>query len=369
VLRRRTLLTDKPSRGARFARGTVAVVVGGLLAIGGGTAASAEEPVQGKPGSWDTDATALNLIDGLGRDTQRRVPRLYLEIDGKKVVAYCIDIKTELTHGLTYAERPWSARNVDSDLEKIQWVLTHGWPTVSAEGLLKSAKVEKPANTSDELLEKMVYGATQAAVWRYSDGVFFRLRESSAGFNIGISAEQYDAVYKMYKYLIENATNQPEPAPKLEIDPITKSGEAGKKIGPFTIKSGGGTAELTTTGGTIVDADGKPVTKLSNGGQFFVQSDTAGTVTGTAKGSGQVPIGRVFTYTKQAENKKQKMILAGVAGKPLETTATVTVTPPVPTLPVTGFQVTTAALAGLVLVGGGTLLVFGVRRRRVRFTA
>ena len=63
------------------------------------------------------------------------------------------------------------------------------------------------------------------------------------------------------------------------------------------------------------------------------------------------------------------LILAGVAGTELEAEATVTVTPAVPTLPVTGMKLTAAIAAGLLFVGGGALLLVTIRKRRIQFTA
>ena len=357
----------RPATSTRWAWRAAAVAVGGLLALGGtGIAAAETAVIHGTPGSLDSNDEAVNVINDKGGH-QIRANRLFINVNGKKVIAYCIDLHTPLGIGLDYQEGPWNTANVGSDLKKIQWILNHGWPAKSIDALVAAAGASKPAGVGATQLERLVYAATQSAVWRYSDPDDFALRESPEGFNL--DPVQYAFIVKLYKYLVSNATDQPEPAPKLTIDPATKTGEAGKKIGPFTITSGGGEATLTATGGKLVDKDGNPVTKLPNGGQFYVQSDTAGTVNVHASGSGQVPIGRVFTFVKQAEKKQQKLILADVAGAPLEADATVTVTPPVPGLPVTGFKVTGAVMAGLLLLGGGVLLVTNVRRRRVRFTA
>ena len=372
MLVKRAMSPDEAHAGARWARKVAAVIAGGLLALGGGGFAHAADPAHGTLGYPDGKDGGVKVINAKATDSKRAVEsarRLSLTIGDKTVLAYCID------HGhgidpLAYQEAPWSAANPSKDqLAKIQWVLTNGYPTVGVDALIQSAQATRPANTAN--LEKLVYAGTQAAIWTLSDPQLFELRASKDGYNLqpNSGADEYALIVAISKYLLNGATGTHEdPQPKLAIQPGTLTGQAGKKIGPFTVSSGGGEATLSATGGKLVDKDGNPVTKLANGGQFYVVGEAPGTITVEAKGSGSVPIGRVFT-TVSNPNKYQKLILAGVAGTELEAEATVTVTPAVPTLPVTGMKLTAAIAAGLLFVGGGALLLVTIRKRRIQFTA
>lgn len=363
---------------SRLAGLAAAVLVGGAVALSGAGAAYADT-VTGTQVYLDDAQSAIKVINskdtkGNPNGNETGAPRLGIKVAGgtEPVLAYCIDFARNITH-TAYVESAWSKNGNSSptaeELGRVKWVLTHAYPTVGADALLAATKGTKPAGISAELLNKLVYAGTQSAIWTITDQDLFALRDNNEGFNTGNTPEQYAVIVAISDYLVKASSNAgADPEPKLEINPATLSGEAGKKIGPFTVVSGGGTAALTAVGGKLVDEQGKDVTSLPNGGKFWVVADVAGTVTIDAKGSGSVPIGRMFV-TAQDPNKTQKLILAGVAGTKLEATATVTVTPPVPHLPVTGVKLTGAITAGVLLVAGGAALLLVVRRRRVRFTA
>ncbi|GAA3201025.1 thioester domain-containing protein [Dactylosporangium siamense] len=360
-----------------------AVLVGGAVALSGAGIAFADPlatPVAGTQIYLDDPKSpaAIKVINSkntshnpLGNLTG--APRLQIKVgDAAPVLAYCIDFSREIKIN-TYVESSWGDNKNPTpskeELGQVRWVLTHSIPTVGVDGVLAAAKVTKPAGASAELLEKLVYAGTQSAIWTLTDGDIFALRGDNEGLNTGNTLDEYKIIVAVSEYLVKAAKSPSEdPKPKLEINPATLTGEAGKKIGPFTIASGGGTATLTATGGKLVDADGKPVTTLPDGGKFWVLADAAGTVNIEASGSGSVPIGRMFVTT-QRPHDTQKLILAGVTGTKLQAKATVTVTPPPPSLPVTGVKLTGAITAGVLLVAGGVALLLVVRRRRVRFTA
>ncbi|WP_327008198.1 thioester domain-containing protein [Dactylosporangium sp. NBC_01737] len=367
----------------RLAGLAAAVLVGGAVALSGAGIAAADPlatPVAGTQIYLDDPKTAAAIKVINAKDTHSNpkgnltgAPRLAIKVAGETepVLAYCIDFSRDIKIN-TYVESSWGDNKnptpTKEELGQVRWVLTHSYPTVGVSGVLAAAKA-KPAGISDELLAKLVYAGTQSAIWTLTDGDIFGLSGDNEGINTGNTAEQYAVIVAVSEYLVKAAKNPSEdPAPKLEINPATLTGEAGKKIGPFTVVSGGGTATLTATGGKLVDADGKPVTSLPDGGKFWVVADAAGTVAIEAEGSGSVPIGRMFVTT-QRPHETQKLILAGVAGTELHAKATVTVTPPVPHLPVTGVKLTGAITAGGLLVAGGAALLLMVRRRRVRFTA
>jgi LPXTG-motif cell wall-anchored protein len=149
----------------------------------------------------------------------------------------------------------------------------------------------------------------------------------------------------------------------------------GTKVGPYTVHSGKSEAELTVTGGKIVDKDGNEITTLKNNGQFWITSDVVGSVTVHATATFKVPAGQVFVPKR---GKGQVVIGPGTGSKTVEAEATATFTavpaspspsPTSPGLPVTGANVTGAAVGGGVLLLAGIGLVLVLRRRRVKFTA
>jgi LPXTG-motif cell wall-anchored protein len=328
-----------------------------------GVAGAAEPTVTGETGiAKDAQGKEISypLVDTKGR--KHGAALITLTINGKAVEAYCIDLKHPLKHD-TYEETAWKEATV-KNLEKIQWVLVHSAPNVAAADVLKAAKVERPVGVSDSELEVLVYAATQGTIWHFSDGL-----------DVGDSDRPgYATVKAVYDYLVGNAGSEKEPGPTLTITPATATAHVGAKLGPYTVKSSG-PATLKVTGGTIVDAAGTPVAgPVANNGQFFVTGDTPGKVTVDATAEGAVPTGRVFTFGAKPD-KFQKIILAGKAKTTVtaQSTGTFVAKPPAapapPSLPVTGSAAAGAAVAGVLLLGAGGVLMAVLRRRRIKFTA
>jgi TQXA domain-containing protein len=344
-------------------------MLGGLISFtAAGIAAAAEAtttPVTGKAGvRTDSQGKDISyrLFDEHGNSHDAF--RITLAIgNGEPADAYCIDLEHTLKRDL-YQETAWKASTVQN-LDKVQWILVHSVPNVAAKDVLKAAEV-KPEDLAGQDLQLLVYAATQGAIWHFSDDL-------QVGPHPG---DDYSIVKRVYKYLTENAKSEKEPASTLTITPTNATGEIGTKLGPYTVKSSLKSAELSATGGKIVDANGAPVTgPVADGGKFWLTSDTAGKVTVDAKAEGTVPTGRVFTFPA-APDEFQKVILAGKATTGLIAHATGTFTPKVapsspaaPTLPVTGAPAVGAAVGGVALLAGGGLLVVMLRRRRIKFTA
>ena len=265
-------------------------------------------------------------------------------------LAYCIDVNRNLVNG-EYTESTWanSGRNAVA-LAKIQWLLTNSFPQVSAATLLQKAGVE---GLSGEEANKVAYAGTQAAIWSFSDPDHFALRGAGEG-------RDPSPIEQVYNYLRANAGTGTEPAPSLSIEPATKTGPLGQKLGPYTVR--GAAAVLTVTGGSAVDANGTAVTQVAKDGTFYLTATAVGTVSVTATGNAQVKAGRVFTRTNA-----QSVILATPATARLTANAAGSFTV-APSLPVTGAPVLGAIAAGVVLLGAGGVLLLTARRRRIRFT-
>lgn len=358
----------------RAGRVVAAAFVGGLLALGASSAALADTNT-GTPKA-EGGLVVVNSADG----KDFNAAKLNLDIKGDLaglVQVYCIDLRTPIGSNKVYEEGNWESSGVNN-LTKIQWVLSNGYPHVTASALATAAGV------SGSIDEQVAVAATQSAIWHFSDGFVF------GGVKNGQSNAQVKAIYD---YLTTKAADYTQPVPKLTISGDVATAKVGEKAGPFTVASTSGDITLAVKGGKIFDANGAEITKVGTNGQFWVKGDEAGTVTVTATGVGKVPAGRVFKASDS-----QTLILASEFASKIESKVTVTVTAggsssPIPSqaassgsgvippaaapsaskvsnsLPVTGSNVGLIVVAGGLLLSAGVAVLMTIRRRRVRFTA
>ncbi|MFG3711488.1 Cys-Gln thioester bond-forming surface protein [Micromonospora sp. NPDC047730] len=381
-------------RGRRWARIALATVAGGALALGfAAPAAAAETTGVAK----SVGVSVKLLLDG----KPKSAGALALKIDGKLVPAFCIDYHTNVAIDGRYKEGTWDESQV-KNLGKVQWVLTHGYPNADSATLLAAAGATVPEKAD---AKKLLYFGTQTAIWHFSDGITLGDWVKDKGL---LGKQQYDVVKKVHDHLVANATDQPEPKAELSVDPASAKATVGDKAGPFTVKGPAGDIAVAVSGGSAVDAEGKPVTTITNGGQFWLTADGAGEVEATVSAKGSVSFGRVFLFT--GEKAAQKLILGGSTGETVTAKAQATfaaaptespspsapaespspsapaespspsapVESPAPStspasnggdLPLTGSPIAAAIAAGVALLAAGAVTVLVVRRRKLRFTA
>ncbi|WP_433387665.1 Cys-Gln thioester bond-forming surface protein [Micromonospora sp. KLBMP9576] len=392
-------------RGRRWARIALATVAGGALALGSAGPAAAA-PATGVAKSVAGSKVTLKL-----NGSKKTVSQLQLEIDGKRVTAFCIDYRTNVKIDGRYAEDTWSESRVPN-LGKVQWVLTHGHPNADPAKLLTAAGAALPQGVTGAAADNLLYFGTQTAIWHFSDQVTLNGWEPGLLSQAGANAEQsYAVVKKVHDYLVANATDQPEPKAELSVDPASAKAAAGEKAGPFTVKGPAGEITVAASGGTAVDAEGKPVTATTNGGQFWLTADGAGEVEVTVSAKDSVSFGRVFLFTGQ--QAAQKLILGGSTGATVTAKAgaafaAAPTEPPSPSapaetpspsapaqspspsapaespaspapstspagsggdLPLTGSPIAAALAGGVALLAAGAVAVLLFRRRKLRFTA
>lgn len=367
-----------------------ALATGALLLGSASPAAAADEPVIGVPGGMAGGGVTLML------DNQRMsIGGLTLSIgEQKNLPVYCIDFHTPVATGKDYVEGTWNESEV-KNLTKVQWVLAHGYPNGDAAKLLAAAGVQ-PGDVNDANRTKLLYFATQTAVWHFSDNITLGAWQDGRSLSDETS---YTVIKKIYDYLTGNAVDQPEPTGDLAVSPADATAKVGEKAGPFTVKGPAGDITIAATGGAAVDVDGNPVTKTTNGGQFWLTAEQAGQVGVKVTAEDSVSFGRVFLYSG-GKDEHQKLILGSSVGKtvtaqaaaafsaaPAPTTSApsasastspsasaATPTPSTSTSP-GGVLALTGASTGPVIGGGALLLIIGagailmVRRRRVRFTS
>lgn len=263
--------------------------------------------VTGAVGSVD-ESTQGTIYENNHKNTSTSTHLFNLKLpDGTNLLAYCIQFNTDFTDSIKYNEGTWDSSNV-KNLNKVQWVLQHGYPSESAAALAKEAGV------SGTVSVKQAVEATQAAVWNFSDGETLNTSNT----------KNARSVVKIYNYLTGSANSGgTEPSPSLSITPTSltatlKAGAtAGQLVGPFTVNTNASTASLALgntapSGLTLTNAQGAPVTSASNGDQVYFDVPTSsqtGAASFTASAKATIEGGRVFE-SGTSPSKYQKLILA-----------------------------------------------------------
>lgn len=383
-----------------------AAVVGAAALLLATAAPATAEPVTGKV---DRDADVIGYQVNVGDGWLGTIPTdlLGFELaDGTKLGMYCVEIHTDIDEEHDMVERPWDDYpDADSPFHenraKINWVLHHGYPAQTLAALTARFPA---AHDGIDTLEAIA--ATQAAVWHFSDGVDLNRDDPLSG--DGSDEQDAEDALALYDYLTgdENTGIGEQPTPTLAVSPAELSGEAGERIGPFTVTTSGTVEELTADlpdGVKVTDADGTELTAatIADGTELYLDvpagaADGDGSFELTA--SAAVDTGRLFVGRNYDEHPTQSLIVAKAektsltagAGAgwtaapttpPTSTTTTTTTTTAAPTtttttgaapaaqaknddLAETGASVFAPILIGLVLVGAGIGAMFVVRRRR-----
>ncbi|MBA3489291.1 MAG: Cys-Gln thioester bond-forming surface protein [Longispora sp.] len=397
----------------RLIRSGIAIGAIGLLAMGFATPASAEQ-TRGKVGT-------ISHEDSDGEDNNRHLrgqvnngkmldyPISIIGMttppeDSKQQYVYCIDIKTALNlekpngNDGNYEQTTWGeATHIQQgNLDKINWILHNSFPSKTVDEVLDAAKQQdstkslKPARR-----DYVVYAATQAAVWHFSDK--FSLKGAGNDHGKGVfSPEEYQQIKKVYDYLLSVAGSTPESPHVLSITPESASGPAGTKVGPYEVNSTVGDVKLDVEGGKAVNGNGEKITQIGNGGKFWLIKDAVGEVKVSAEGFGLEDISQVFVH-ERTPNKFQKVILPATRKGKVYAEVRATFTSiqtqvsesPIPqkqespnppkdappnvrpqSLPVTGVAIVgVAGVGALMLATGGGLLFLRKRRNPLNFEA
>ena len=293
-----------PGRGA--VRLGAALLAAGAFAAGALTTATAAAADQ----NGSAVATLGNILHGqsvqIPGEGQGTAGTVALKEDGQNLEVYCIDLYHGTRAGVQYQETGWdqSVLSDNPDRGKIQWILEHSYPVLSASGLAQEANVG--SLTSDEAA-----AATQIAIWHFSDKTDATSKDSTT---TAVAA-----------WLEQNATNVSEPAPSLALSPTSVAGQSGDKLGPITVTTNAKSVDLKFTapnGVELVDGNGQAVTTASNNDKLYVKvpagADAATAQIG-ASTTTSLPVGRAF---KALKGNSQTMILAGTAPVQVNASAT-----------------------------------------------
>ncbi|MDX8032304.1 thioester domain-containing protein [Lentzea sp. BCCO 10_0856] len=360
------------------------------------------------------DGLNVHLVNGDHHHQQgTAVIKLRIEGDAERsnVLTYCVELPTPLEDRDALKEVPWDKHpNPNTKFKvnagKVLWILTNSYPGQSMDKVQE--KFGKQFN------KKETIAATQAAIWHFSD-------------EAELDGDKNDPdVIKLYERLVKDATEneiKEQPKPTLDIEPASKSGKSGEKIGPFKVTTTASEIKLTADlpeGVTITDAAGNPLAVQKQGdklavatagdkvSEFFVNVP-ANAPTGNAafklSAEAELAIGRLFVaHNKDKEDVAQSLVVAQpqkakvekdakadwkLEVKPSEpstpvTTTTTTTTAPSSTTPTTtsttpanpapgggeddlastGASILWPLVGGLVLVGAGVGALFVVRRKK-----
>jgi len=395
----------------KLARGGAAVVGASVALLMTAAIPAGADPATGKvdPESY---VHGYHVNVGAGYDDMNASLIGFTLTDGTKLQMYCVEIDTRIDKKHQMVEQAWdkypnASSPFHENRDKINWVLHNGFPVVGAAALTKTL-TDQGVTLKNGIDEKEAISATQAAVWHFSDGK--DLSESNP-LPKGPQSAKAD-VLALYGYLTGDANvgigDQPTPA--LAVAPNELSGEAGTRIGPFTVSATGSVDELTTKlpeGVKVTDKDGVELTaeQITNGTELYLDvpagaeaGDGSFELTATAS----VDTGRLFVGENYGKKKTQTLIVAtaekseivaSAGGTWTETTtppSSETTTPPtsettttttVPTtsssaapapqpkntsgdLAETGASIFAPIVIGVVLVGAGIGALFFQRHRR-----
>ncbi|MEU4092987.1 LAETG motif-containing sortase-dependent surface protein [Streptomyces sp. NPDC026673] len=305
-------------RGA--ARLAVAMVASGLLAAGSIAVAGSAIADDATPTAPGASATLGGLktfdkaVINEGGKTKNVLAGLFeMSVDGGGTIqTYCIDLHNPTQGKAAYKEVSWdeSSLHDNKDAGKINWILQNSYPQVN-----DLAALQKTAELSGKLTEKLAAAGTQVAIWRFSDKADVTAADPVA--------EQ------LADWLQEHAENLEEPAASLTLDPPAVSGKAGDLLGPITVHTNASSVQVNLAPGApanvkITNKDGGvlPADGVKDGATLYFDVPVGtpdGTTSLTASANTKLPVGRAFTGV---DSTTQVQILAGSSDSSVSATAT-----------------------------------------------
>jgi len=389
-----------------------AAVLGASIALmASALPASAEVHVKPK-GEWDQGGVDV-FLEGKGDKLDTSLIGLQIDNTQTKVQSYCVELPTPLKggHGLkevAWDKHPNPTTKFKENADKISWILQHTYPLIKAEALGKEV--------GKDVSEEEAIGATQAAIWHYSDGA-----------NLDKGKVKNADVVAVYDYLTgsKNEGIKEQPTPTLAIEPADRTGKTGDLIGPFTVTTTAGEVVLKAdlpSGVTLADKDGNTLSSPKEGTlavkdagvktkEFFVkvpEGTPDGKASFSVEANAELTQGRLFVSSND-NLQTQSLIVAFPAKVDLKATGTAswakgeapstppsttteetppsttesapssteatptTTTQPVPAggssgetggLASTGASIFMPLVIGIVLVGGGAGALLVMRRRK-----
>ena len=301
--------------GAAVLGASVALVLSAALP------ASAAGPAQnesGLPSAHDDIAGTQITMDytgANGKPVESVVPPtlIGLRLDNGEVLhTYCLQLTVDLKNDVTLTRVPWNsfpnnASGFNAHNKQINWILHNSYPQIT-----DLTALSKAAGLPDTISSQDAIAGTQAAIWNLTDGATITQQATHPGAKIA------DAdINGLFKYLTGSAnvgmdqpSGTPTADPTLSLSPKTTNplaGQAGGKIGPFTVSTNLTGVELTSSlpnGVTLVDGNGATLdaAKVVNGTKVYFNVP-AGQASGEASFtmSSSATIGELFVGTADGQ--------------------------------------------------------------------
>lgn len=317
--------TGRKERGRAILRPATALLLSGLVTAatlaGTGTAA-ADDPGRHQGGAaavldglktFDSAVLRMPGENGAPDRTQELPAGLFeMTVDGGgKLKTYCVDLHNPTQNQAKYLETPWAETSLGANRNagKIRWILQHSYPQVDDLAVLAKAAGTGP------LTERTAAAGTQVAIWRYSDDA-----------DVTASDKQAE---RLADWLQKRARDVAEPRASLTLEPAAVSGRAGDRLGPVTVRTDADRVSVSppvdaaTSGITVTDEEGEPVTSAVDGARLYFavpKGSTDGSASLAVQTTTSVPVGRAFAGT----TRTQTQILAGSSESTVSARATAT---------------------------------------------
>ncbi|MEU3309805.1 thioester domain-containing protein [Nocardiopsis sp. NPDC006832] len=268
-----------------FSRAGVAASAAAFLALGLAAPAAADngDVVRAQYTSNHQSGVTVHMD---GRTIGTNLFNLDVEAGGK-AITYCIDIETGIRSNAWYNEDDWAnypgkGAFADSEPGKVLWILQHGYPALSGSELASAA------DTNIRVSDEEALGATQAAIWHFSNGASLDQRNKPA-------------VKAVYDYLVENAEELAQSPASLSVSPDSATGKAGETVGEFVVSTTASEIPVTLDapeGVELVDVEtGEKVDAVDNGdkvGFSIPEEAEAGQASFSLETTSTIQRGRLF---------------------------------------------------------------------------
>lgn len=265
-----------------------------------------------------TQGLKVNVGDGFKSNLSTALIGLTLD-DGTKLGVYCVQIDAGIDRDHPLVEKDWDAfpeasSQFNENQDKINFILHNGFPAKNTAQLSKELTDDGTILNDGALSVQEAIAGTQAAVWHFSDGVDLDRNDPVPGDARG-SAD----VLALFDELTGpgNVGLGDEPNASLKIDPESKQGVAGERIGPFTVSTSGDIVKLATSlpyGVKVTDVDGRELkaNQIKNATEVFfdVPEDSAdGAATFSLTASANIDTGRLFVGQNYSEQQKTQTLI------------------------------------------------------------
>jgi TQXA domain-containing protein/LPXTG-motif cell wall-anchored protein len=261
-----------------------------------GTSSVTATPIRPNPGAQGVN---VELKNDKQQTTPEETALIGLKVDGVKdpVFTYCIgltrDLNGQTMHEVDWDKYPNESVDFSKNKTKINWVLHNSYPTTSLADLGKAAGIQN-------LAQDVAIGATQAAVWHYSDGVDL-IGAKNTDPSHPYSQKVVQDTDKLYHFLTDNNPGLDQPKPTLNIN-SKDAKQNGDLVGPFVVASTAtGELKLDTSklpkGVTLSDAKGNAITSVKDGDSVFLKvadGTPSGSATFGISTEATLELGRIF---------------------------------------------------------------------------